>query len=62
MDDGKEIGCPWCGEPFWIAIDQSGGGEQRFVTDCEICCRPIDVLARRRDDQSLDVEVAPEGG
>lgn len=37
--------CPYCGEPVQLLVDASGG-EQRYVEDCQVCCRPmvVDVL------------------
>jgi hypothetical protein len=33
--------CPYCGEPLELLIDTSAG-EQRYIEDCQICCRPIE--------------------
>lgn len=30
---------------------------QRFTTDCEICCRPLEVYARCEGGEILDLEV-----
>jgi hypothetical protein len=35
--------CPYCGEPITLSLDEGGGGAQRYVEDCSVCCRPIDV-------------------
>ncbi|HKU39878.1 MAG TPA: CPXCG motif-containing cysteine-rich protein [Polyangiales bacterium] len=35
--------CPYCGEPISVWIDEGGGFRQRYVEDCAVCCRPIDV-------------------
>jgi hypothetical protein len=43
LENDVEISCPYCGSPFSIRIDQTGGRRQEFVTDCEVCCSPIDV-------------------
>jgi hypothetical protein len=32
--------CPYCGEGFDSAVDTSGG-DQQYVEDCAVCCRPI---------------------
>ncbi len=34
------LDCPYCGEPISIVIDHSLG-EQEYVEDCEVCCRPL---------------------
>ena len=41
MEEGATIACPYCMQELWVAVDASGGNHQRFVTDCEVCCRPI---------------------
>jgi len=33
--------CPYCAALTSVVIDLTGGSHQTFVTDCEICCRPI---------------------
>lgn len=34
-------------------------GDHEFTTDCEVCCRPIDVLVRTEPGEVLSVEVRP---
>ena len=58
MDDGADAPCPYCGQPLWIPVDPGGGRRQRFVTDCEICCRPIEVDARIDGAGGIVVDVA----
>ena len=36
------VRCPYCGEPLELVVDASAGA-QRYVEDCAVCCRPIDV-------------------
>jgi hypothetical protein len=38
-DEGSYT-CPTCGEQIVIPVDRSGGGEQRYVEDCPVCCNP----------------------
>jgi hypothetical protein len=35
--------CPYCGEPQRMEIDLTEGLPQEFVSDCTVCCRPIEV-------------------
>lgn len=37
-----DIACPYCGEPITLFIDDSAG-DQRYVEDCQVCCRPIEI-------------------
>ena len=46
----KNISCPYCGEQISVLVDNSLP-EQRYVEDCQVCCRPI----------VLDVSVDAEG-
>ncbi|WP_143729279.1 CPXCG motif-containing cysteine-rich protein [Microbulbifer sp. GL-2] len=36
----RSIQCPYCGESITILIDASVAS-QRYIEDCQICCRPI---------------------
>jgi len=31
---------PYCGEPAEAVLDLSGG-DQSYIEDCPVCCRPI---------------------
>ena len=46
----QTIGCPYCGEGISVLVDESLP-EQRYVEDCQVCCRPI----------VLEVMVDPDG-
>lgn len=48
--------CPYCGESFETQADPSEGSS-RYIEDCAICCRPIEVSIRvGEDDEVLGVE------
>ena len=34
------IDCPYCGESIDILLDMSVPS-QRYIEDCQVCCRPI---------------------
>ncbi len=44
--------CPYCGEGIVIVIDRSAG-EQDYIEDCQVCCRPIAVGVRLDDDGDI---------
>ena len=46
----QSISCPYCGEGITVLVDDSLP-EQRYIEDCQVCCRPI----------VLDVRVDPDG-
>lgn len=37
--------CPYCGESFESSVDLSAG-DQDYIEDCAVCCRPINVSVR----------------
>lgn len=38
----EQVQCPYCGELISLWLDSSGG-DQAYVEDCSVCCRPIEV-------------------
>lgn len=54
-----EVQCPYCGEPIELVVDDSAG-EQRYIEDCQVCCRPIVVAVGLDDDGEPWVEVRAE--
>jgi hypothetical protein len=32
--------CAGCGEWNQIVVDESAGSRQRYVEDCQVCCKP----------------------
>ena len=52
--------CPYCGESNELLVEPAAG-DQDYVEDCQVCCRPIELSLRlhghgwsleaRRDDQ-----------
>ena len=49
--------CPYCGENNTIFIDESAGEEQHYVEDCQICCKPWQVVINIGAGGDPDVEV-----
>lgn len=60
MEVTETIQCPFCGQRFELVIDTSQA-TQRFTTDCEVCCRPFEVVAECEPGEVLSVEVVEEG-
>ena len=44
------LSCPYCGERIALQIDGSGG-EQTYIEDCTVCCRPIEIGVSLRNEQ-----------
>jgi uncharacterized Zn-finger protein len=41
MLEPVEVDCPYCGTHFETTADLSAG-EQVYIEDCPVCCRPIE--------------------
>lgn len=59
MEIPESVECPYCGHVYDLTIDTSAGS-QRFVTDCENCCRPFQVAAECEPGHVLGLDVQPE--
>ncbi|GAB2586440.1 CPXCG motif-containing cysteine-rich protein [Dyella jejuensis] len=55
----RHIQCPYCGERIEILLDASAG-DQRYIEDCQVCCRPISVEVWVGADDEPHVSVAGE--
>jgi hypothetical protein len=56
-ETAAHVSCPYCGEPNEIALDPGSGGEQEYVEDCHVCCRPILMYVKYGRDGRAQVEV-----
>ena len=54
-----EFECPFCGEPGEIAADYDpdAAGDQVFVQDCAVCCRPWTVTVHVGADGEVSFDV-----
>jgi len=52
MTETITIQCPYCGESYETVVDPSAGS-QRYIEDCAVCCRPIEVTLHVGDDGEL---------
>jgi hypothetical protein len=43
-----DLYCPYCGERIEVAVDDSAG-DQDYIEDCQVCCRPIAISVRLED-------------
>jgi hypothetical protein len=50
MMQDVRVDCPYCGESFDIVADCTGGN-QTYIEDCAVCCRPIE----------FGLQVTPDG-
>ncbi|NVJ61699.1 MAG: CPXCG motif-containing cysteine-rich protein [Gammaproteobacteria bacterium] len=61
MNNWEEITdyCPYCGEPISLLIDCSDLS-QKYIEDCEVCCRPITVNIVITPDGAIDCTLKDE--
>ena len=52
-----QYNCPYCGESIDAFIDTSAG-DQNYIEDCAVCCRPIEchLHVYGEDNYSLEVK------
>jgi hypothetical protein len=51
----ESVRCPYCGAVIALVVDASAG-DQRYVEDCSVCCRPIECALRVRG-PAVELEV-----
>ena len=39
----KSFRCPYCRERISMILDLSVDGQQTYIEDCEVCCKPIQI-------------------
>lgn len=54
-----ELSCPYCGESIEILVDASAG-DQQYIEDCQVCCRPITLTVRVDGDGDVEVSANAE--
>lgn len=40
----KKFKCPYCREKISMLLDVSIDDTQTYIEDCEVCCRPIQIV------------------
>lgn len=52
-----ELYCPYCGESITVLIDTSAldSGDDAYIEDCQVCCRPIRMHIQIADNGALVV-------
>lgn len=59
MQPYVEVSCPYCGETIGLVLDASAG-EQSYIEDCQVCCRPIAVTVAFDEEGEADLSVSAE--
>jgi len=56
MQSAENVQCIYCGQTFEVLVDTSTPS-QRFTTDCEVCCRPMEIVAECEPGEILSLDV-----
>jgi len=59
MQPFVDVTCPYCGETIGLMMDLSAG-DQNYIEDCQVCCRPIVVAVAVDEDGEPQVTVSGE--
>jgi hypothetical protein len=59
LEGEVEVTCPYCGESMAISVDPTGGSDQVYVEDCQVCCQPWQVHVHVLESGAVDVSVDP---
>jgi transcription elongation factor Elf1 len=49
--------CPYCSERISMVLDTSVK-RQKYIEDCEVCCKPIEVRYTVKDDEVSDFDAS----
>ncbi len=60
MDTTGTYSCAYCGEESVTEVDISQGMSQRYVEDCQVCCRPMTFfVAFDEEDHTVEIQTEP---
>lgn len=51
--------CPYCNETISVLFDLSTG-DQQYIEDCEVCCRPMTVSINWIDEDNFQFSFSQE--
>ena len=55
MEELESVACPYCGQFSEVTVNVTLA-HQRFVTDCEVCCRPFEVIADCENGEIVSID------
>lgn len=55
--DNAKIQCPYCGERIELELDTANPA-QRYIEDCQVCCRPIEISTTADESGDIQLTVA----
>ena len=61
LHEDYAFNCPYCMAGQSVRLDPTGGRRQSFITDCETCCRPIEIEIEMEEDGYVHFIAKREG-
>jgi len=55
-----DVACPYCAASIEVVLDPGGASVQKYVEDCEVCCRPWHLIVRWGPTGAVTVEARTE--
>ena len=55
----RTLACPYCGERITVMVDCSIE-EQHYIEDCQVCCRPIEIVVHVEPGGGIDLQAYSE--
>ena len=43
LTEATFVSCPYCGQEVELIVDPTGGAQQQYVEDCDVCCQPLSI-------------------
>ncbi len=53
IEEDYSFTCAHCGVDLSARLDITGGNFQKFIQDCETCCRPIQITVEYEDGEVI---------
>ncbi len=60
IEQDIDFECPYCGALNSTRVESFAGTHQQFTSDCENCCRPIQLTIRVAAGDVVGFDVHPE--
>ena len=57
-----EVVCPYCGEKNLMRFFYLQDNEQSLIEDCIVCCKPMEITARKDSEGNVSVDVKTDEG
>lgn len=62
MNEQIEFTCPYCGEMNYADVFIPEVKSQSFIQDCEVCCRPVEIIIKIGNEGNIFIDVKSDDG